>query len=254
LAVNAHDVSMMLQTADRAQRTLLVASKFRHVPEIRRARALLRAGELGQPVSFGINFCSPVDMRARWNAHHPLSGGGVIMDNGWHAFDIVTFLFGSISRVQATDRQVSQGSAVEDSATLQVWAGDGVVGRVELSWSSSPLRDSYLVVHGRRGSIEVGWHATRTKRAGGDWEALGGSYDKLHAHRAMHERFIAAIAGAGKPWISASECLQAATAVDAAYRSLASGTSEWVTVDGVGDSDLARAPGADGAQLAAALH
>jgi predicted dehydrogenase len=238
LALTTWDVLTMLQAATRAGRKVLVASKFRHVPEIDRARALLTAGELGEPVSFEISFCSPVDMHERWNAQPSLSGGGVIVDNGCHAFDIVSFLFGSIRRVHATRLKALQSLAVEDSATLQVWAGDGVIGRVDLSWSLSPPRDSYLVVHGSRGSIEIGWQGARLKRVGQDWRTVGGPYDKIGAHLAMLDRFVSSIKNRSEPWISASECLQAVAAVDAAYRSLESGSAEWVAIQGTRELDL----------------
>jgi predicted dehydrogenase len=255
LAPTTGDVLTMLQASTRAQRRLLVASKFRHVPEVLRARTLLRSGEIGDPVSFEICFCSPVDMRARWNSQHPLSGGGVIIDNGCHAFDIVAYLFGSIRRVLATRSKARHGIAVEDSATLQVWAGEGIVGRVDLSWSLALPRDSYLVVQGTCGSIEIGWHGARWQRAGGEWHAFGGAYDKLAAHRAMHERFAAAIAGVGEPWISAAECLQTVAAVDAAYRSLASGTGEPLTQSAHDLEPVSLPePAADDAPLAVASH
>jgi predicted dehydrogenase len=238
LALTTWDVLTMLQAANRAQRRALVASKFRHVPEVARARALLVAGELGDPVSFEVSFCSPVDMRARWNSVAEHSGGGVIIDNGCHALDIVSFLFGSIRRIQATRLRALQPLAVEDSATLQVWAGDGVVGRVDVSWSLATPRDSYLVVHGARGSLEVGWQGARLKRAGQPWEDIGGAYDKLGAHRAMLERFVAAIHDGAEPWISGAQCLQVVAAVDAAYRSLESGSSEWVAIQGARELDL----------------
>ena len=255
LALTTWDVLTMLQAANRAHRKVLVASKFRHVPEVSRARTLLAAGELGEPVSFEISFCSPVDMRERWNAQSSLSGGGVIIDNGCHAFDIVSYLFGSIRRVHATRLKSLQAVAVEDSATLQVWAGEGVVGRVDLSWSLAPPRDSYLVVHGSHGSIEIGWQGARLKRVGQAWRDIGGPYDKLGAHRAMNGCFVDSIDNGSEPWISASECLQTVAAVDAAYRSLESGTTEWVAIQGTRELDLVSlsGPGAE-ASLAAASH
>jgi predicted dehydrogenase len=255
LALTTWDVLTMLQGANRAHRKVLVASKFRHVPEVLNTRALLAAGELGEPVSFEISFCSPVDMRERWNSQPTLSGGGVIVDNGCHALDIVSFLFGSIRRVHATRLKPLQSMPVEDSAVLQVWAGDGVVGRVDLSWSLAPPRDSYLVVHGSRGSIEVAWQGARLKRVGQEWRSIGGPYDKIGAHRAMHQRFVASIDNGSEPWISASECLQVVAAVDAAYRSLESGSTEWVAIQGPRELDLVSlsAPTAD-APLAAASH
>jgi len=255
LALTTWDVLTMLQTANRAHRKVLVASKFRHVPEVSRARTLLAAGELGEPVSFEISFCSPVDMCERWNSQSARSGGGVIIDNGCHAFDVVSYLFGNIRRVHATRLKPLQAMAVEDSATLQVWAGDGVIGRVDLSWSLAPPRDSYLVVHGSRGSIEIGWQGARLKRVGQEWREIGGPYDKLGAHRAMNLRFVDSIDNGTAPWISASECLQSVAAVDAAYRSLESGIAEWVAIQGTRELDLVSlsAPGAEG-PLAAASH
>ncbi|MDX2167490.1 MAG: Gfo/Idh/MocA family oxidoreductase [Deltaproteobacteria bacterium] len=238
LALTTWDVLTMLQAGNRAHRRVLVASKFRHVPEVARARAVLAAGELGDPVSFEISFCSPVDMRARWNSVAAHSGGGVIIDNGCHALDIVAFLFGGIRRVQATRLRALQPLAVEDSATLQVWAGEGVIGRVDVSWSLATPRDSYLVVHGSRGSLEVGWQGARLKRVGQAWEEIGGAYDKLGAHRAMLARFVDSIDDRGAPWISPAECLQVVAAVDAAYRSLQSGSSEWVAIQGARELDL----------------
>ena len=256
LALTTWDALAMLQTASRRHRQLLLATKFRHVPELATARDLVASGKLGTPIAFEVSFCSPVDMSKRWNAHRRLAGGGVIIDNGCHAFDIVSFLFGNIRRVHATRLKSLQSLAVEDSATLQVWAGDGVIGRVDLSWSLSPPRDSYLVVHGSRGSIEIGWQGARMKRVGQDWRKLGGPYDKIGAHRAMLSRFVGSIDNGSEPWISASECLQAVAAVDAAYRSLESGSAEWVAIQGARELDLVSlsAPAPDRPLAAAASY
>ena len=232
LALTTWDVLKMLQTANRERRRVLVASKFRHVPEVVRLNEMLAAGDLGEPVSFEVSFCSPVDMSGRWNSQRRLAGGGVIIDNGCHAFDIVSFLFGSIRRVHATRLKPLQALEVEDSATIQVWAGEGVVGRVNVSWSLSAPRDDYLVVHGSEATVEVGWQSCRLKRNGQPWRDIGGAYNKIEAHRTMHACFVQSIANGGDPWISTPECLQVVATVDAAYRSLESGASEWVAIQG----------------------
>jgi len=233
LALTTWDALKMLQVANRVQRQLVVASKFRHVPEVELARRMLLSGELGDPMAFEVHFCSPVDMSARWNSQPARAGGGVIIDNGCHAFDIISFLFGSITRVLATPLRPLQQLPVEDSATLQVWAGDNVVGRVDVSWSLPPARDSYVFVHGSRGSVEIGWREARAKINGQPWQTIGGGYDKVEAHRRMHAAFAEAVRTQAAPWISAVECLQAVAAVDAAYRSMRSGASEWVAIHGL---------------------
>ena len=242
LALTTWDALSMLRTASRKKRQLLLATKFRHVPELQTARAMIKSGELGEPVAFEVSFCSPVDMSRRWNAQRRRAGGGVIIDNGCHAFDIMSFLFGSVTRVQANLHRPLQRLTVEDGATIQVRAGDGVIGKADVSWSLSTGRDSYVTVHGSRGTIEVGWRTTRAKLAGKDWVELGGAYDKIDAHRRMQKAFIEAASsnGATAPWISTVECLRTVAAVEAAYRSIHSGGSEWVDMKGMRE----RRPGA----------
>jgi predicted dehydrogenase len=238
LALSTGDVLTMLQTANQHRRKLLVASKFRHVPEITRARAIIDSGEIGDPVTFEISFCSSVDMTGRWNSQRNKAGGGVIIDNGCHGFDIISFLFGSIRRVHATRLRSLQSIGVEDSATILVWAGDDVIGKVDLSWSIATPRDSYLVVHGSRGSVQVGWKTSGVQLASQPWQAMGAPYDKIAAHRAMLERFALAVRNGHESWISTAECLQTVAAVDAAYRSLESGSTEWVSIQGMRELSL----------------
>jgi len=231
LALTPWDALAMLQTSGRCRRQLLLATKFRHVPELVQTRQIIASGELGEPVTFEVSFCSPVDMSGRWNSQRHRAGGGVIMDNGCHAFDIVSFLFGSITRIQATVLKQLQPLSVEDSATIQIRAGDGVIGRVDLSWSLATGRDRYVVVHCSRGTVEVGWKGSRVRRNGEEWRDIGNPYDKTQAHRQMNACFHDLVTGNGEAWISPMECLRTVAAVDAAYRSIYSGSWEWVEIE-----------------------
>ena len=229
LAIVRRDALQMLRTATRNRRHLLLATKFRHAPDLIRARDLIAEGQIGEPVAFEIDFSSVVDMSRRWNSRRALAGGGVIIDNGCHAFDIVAFLFGTVSRVHATRLKPVQNLPVEDSATILVSAGRGLVGRIDLSWSLSTGRESYVTVYGSEGTIEVGWRGSRLRPTGRPPIEIGPGYDKGEAHRRMLESFSALVAGESAPWISPGECLRTVAAVEAAYRSLRSGG--WVAVD-----------------------
>jgi predicted dehydrogenase len=229
LAIDGRDALKMLRTSTRHRHHLLLATKFRHVPDLVRARELITQGEIGEPVAFEIDFSSVVDMSQRWNSRRTAAGGGVIIDNGCHAFDIVAFLFGTVSRVHATRLKPLQDLSVEDSATILVSAGRGLVGRIDLSWSLSTGRGSYVTVYGSEGTIEVGWRGSCLRPVGRPPVQIGTGYDKAEAHRRMLASFSALVAGAASPWISPGECLRTVAAVEAAYRSLNSGA--WVQVD-----------------------
>src|SRR5262249_11486906 len=128
LAIRGPAAMRMMQAAARTGRQLLLATKFRHVPDLIVARALAAGGVIGDPLAFEIDFSSRVDMVGRWNSRRSVSGGGVIIDNGCHAFDVVGFLFGPVTRVHATRLRPGQPLAVEDSATVMVEVTKGLIG------------------------------------------------------------------------------------------------------------------------------
>jgi predicted dehydrogenase len=233
LAIRGPAAMRMMQAATRAGRQLLLATKFRHVPDLLVARELVASGVIGDPLAFEIDFSSRVDMTGRWNARRSVSGGGVIIDNGCHAFDIVGFVFGPVTSVQATRLKAAQRLAVEDSATVMVEVTDGLIGRIDLSWSHATQRETYLMIHGTEGSIDVGWRQSRLRLTGREPRALRvGLYDKLASHVAMMHAFVAVVSGRRWPWVSPGECLRTVAAVEASYHSLRSGG--WVPVDTMG--------------------
>lgn len=230
LAVHGPAALRMMQAAARTGNHLLLATKFRHVGDLVAARGLIGAGVIGEPLSFEIDFSSRVDMAGRWNARRSLSGGGVIIDNGCHAFDIVAFLFGPVSRVHATQLRPAQALPVEDSATVLVELARGLVGRIELSWSLATQRETYVKVYGTEGSIDIGWRQSRLRLHGRPPRLLdAGRYDRLASHVAMMNAFVGVVSGRRGSWITPGECLRTVAAVEASYRSLRSG--RWVPVD-----------------------
>ncbi len=232
LAIDANDALRMLRTATRVGRHLQLATKFRHVPDLVRARELIAQGTIGDPIAFEIDFSSRVDMSQRWNSRRALAGGGVIMDNGSHAFDIVAFLFGTVARVLATRLKTVQDLNVEDSATVLVGAGHGLIGRIDLSWSLATGRETYVTVYGSQGTLEVGWRGSRLRVNDQAPESIGPGYDRTQAHVHMLTAFRDLIRGMRGPWISPGECVRTVAATNASYRSLRAGG--WVAVDMMG--------------------
>src|SRR5262249_57557706 len=92
-------------------------------------------GAMGGGVGVEVDFSSRVDMSGRWNARRSIAGGGVIIDNGSHAFDLVAFLLAPVANVNATRLKAGQALAVEDSASVMAELASGLIGRVDLSWS-----------------------------------------------------------------------------------------------------------------------
>lgn len=167
-------------------------------------------------------------MTNRWNSIRSISGAGVLIDNGCHAFDLITFLFGGIRAVKARLGEASQGLDVEETASIEVVVAGGVSGTVELSWSKPPRGDEYLQIYGESGDLHIGWQRSRLERSGGETLCLGQPYDKARVHRQMMERFCRVIRGLERPWIGPAESLLVAEAIEAACRSCVSENQEKV--------------------------
>ena len=80
LAIDSHSARRMARAAKASGAVLTMASKFRFVADVAKARDLLLSGLIGEPVLFENAFTSYVDMGSRWNANPELSGGGVLIE------------------------------------------------------------------------------------------------------------------------------------------------------------------------------
>jgi len=229
-SIDTSSATRMVDAAERAGRFLTMASKFRFVEDVRKARELMEAGAVGKIVLCEIAFCGRADMRNRWQSDAHRSGGGVLIDNGSHAVDIIRYLLGPISRVQAQHCRKIQGLPVEDTSMIFVETVDGVWGRIDLSWSLEKDHDAYITLHGSEGMMIVGWKSSRYRRYGAErWVAFGAGYDKLGAFTEQHRNFIDCVRGRAAAVINAEDSLESVRVIEVAYWS--SRSNKWLEVE-----------------------
>jgi predicted dehydrogenase len=211
----------MLFAATRAGRVLTMASKFRYVVDVIRAKELIAGGLVGDVVLFENAFTSRVDMRSRWNSDPAVSGGGVLIDNGAHSLDLTRYFLGPLVEVNAVEGRRLQPLEVEDTVQVFVRSAAGAVGTIDLSWSVNKELDSYINVHGQNGTIRVGWRESRYKLAGTrEWVVFGAGYDKVQAFRTNIGNFARHLRDGEPLVIGSRDALANVEAIDAAYRSL----------------------------------
>lgn len=229
LAATSADAARLVAQAEAAGRLLMMASKFRYVDDVIKAKGIVDSGILGDVILFENVFCSKVDMRERWNSRRDVGGGGVLIDNGTHSVDIARFLLGPIVEVQAEEGRRVQDLAVEDTCRLYFRTGAGAMGAVDLSWSIDKERDAYIEVFGPEGMLSIGWRGSRYRQSAKlDWVKFGNGYDKISAFARQIGNFAGAIAGREAPLISAEDSLESVRVIEAAYRSLE--MDKWVEV------------------------
>lgn len=228
-----------LAAASEAHDTLLtMASKFRYVQDVIRAKSILASGILGDIILFENVFASRAEMSHRWNSDPAVSGGGVLIDNGTHSVDIVRYFLGPIVDVLAIEGKRVQSLEVEDTVQLFVQAHSGARGTIDLSWSLDKQRDAYIEIYGSNGTVRVGWKESKYRQATShDWVVFGSGYDKVAAMRAQVVNFCRALRGEEHLLITAEDAIASVGVIEKAYDSLE--RSRWVPV---GDGELIRTP------------
>jgi|HubBroStandDraft_6_1064221.scaffolds.fasta_scaffold56024_2 predicted dehydrogenase len=228
LALSIDQASSMAERAVAAGVPLLMASKYRYVADVARAKVLIEDGVIGTPVLVETAFTGKVDMTRRWNSRPEVSGGGVIMDNGTHAVDILRFLIGPVTAVLAVEGPRIQSLEVEDTAWLFARTSEGIRGHADLTWSLDKRLPDYTVVHGTEGVVRLGWRRSVLQRPGQEDEVIGDGYDKVVAIRDGLTDFLNLVGGAAAR-ITIEDALASVSVLDAAYRSLKTGTWDTVT-------------------------
>jgi predicted dehydrogenase len=208
---------------------LTMATKFRFVEDVVLTRDLLARGALGDVLKVEVAFAGRVDMAGRWNADPSVSGGGVLIDNATHAFDLVRHLVGDLVEVTAANGPAGQQVSVEDSATLLARTAGGVLAQVDVTWSFRRLSPVYCAVFGTAGTVEIGWSGAWAVTAENpERHAFGTGYSKIGSLRANLEAVLAALAAGDQPPVTPADAVAVAAAVDAAYEAAGSGT--WVSL------------------------
>jgi predicted dehydrogenase len=211
----------MLAAAQQAGVKLTMASKFRYVENLIQARSMVASGVLGDLILFENVFASCANMNSRWNSRPTISGGGVLIDNGAHSVDLIHYFLGPLVEVHAREGKRTQGLQVEDTVLLFARSVSGVLCNIELSWSITRQKDSFLDISGTLGSVSVGWkRAGRLDYAHRQWMPFGNGYNKIQAFRRQIENFSRAIRGEERLLITGSDALASVNVIECAYQSL----------------------------------
>ena len=218
------DVATARALCEKAQEkgiVLAMASKFRYVDDLIRAKSIIASGLVGDVILIENTFASTVDMSRRWNSDPAISGGGVLIDNGTHSVDIVRYLVGPIVELMAFEGRRIQELPVEDTVTLLMRTESGADASIDLSWSINKERDSYIRVYGSHGIVHVGWGASRYRQLSSpDWIVFGCGYDKIAAFRAQLLNFCNNIRRGETLLISPEDAVASVEVIQAAYQAL----------------------------------
>ena len=229
-SIDAVSARLLCDAAKEYDVTLTMASKFRYVDDVVRAKSIVTSGILGDIILFENAFTSRVDMASRWNSDVEMSGGGVLIDNGTHSIDLMRYFLGPLADVQVIEGKRVQGLDVEETVRIFLRSAGGVMCSVDLSWSINKELDSYINIYGSQGTIKIGWKESKYRQSSSrDWIVFGKGYDKVQAFLSQINNFSRAIQGQEQLLITPEDALASVEVVEAAYAALR--RSQWTAVN-----------------------
>ncbi|MAE59809.1 MAG: hypothetical protein CMJ49_00475 [Planctomycetaceae bacterium] len=154
LAHNTPAAARIARAVKSTRTPFMVAFCHRFHPAVVALKKLMDRRVLGQPKLFRNIFASNLPMRGTHHAVPALSGGGCLLSNGCHSFDLFRFLIGRPTHVQAMTANITQKVPVEDLVLVHLNANNKAY--AEISSSFSLAADNFIVeVRGTRGRAAI---------------------------------------------------------------------------------------------------
>ncbi|MGC2234752.1 MAG: Gfo/Idh/MocA family oxidoreductase [Pyrinomonadaceae bacterium] len=221
LCLSTAEAVQMIEMAEKTGVKFTMASKFRYVEDVIKAKSMVASGLLGEVVQFENAFTAKVDMSKRWNSKKEIAGGGVLIDNGTHSVDIIRYFLGAIDEILALETSGTQNLSVDENVKLLAKTRSGIAASVDLTWGINKELPNFISVYGTNGTLHIGWRESRYKlNSNSDWTIIGKGYDKVQAFRSKIENFAGAIRGTEELLIKPEDALASVEVIEAAYRSL----------------------------------
>jgi predicted dehydrogenase len=221
LCLSVAEAREMIDCAEKSNVVFTMATKFRYVADVIKAKAMIASGVLGDIVQFENAFTAKVDMSKRWNSNYEVSGGGVLMDNGTHSVDIIRYFLGAITDVLAVETGATQNLKVDENVKLLAKTANNVAASVDLTWGINKELPNFISIYGTQGTLHIGWAASKYKlNSNPDWTVFGKGYDKVQAFKSKIENFAGAIRGEEELLTKPEDALASVQTIEAAYKSL----------------------------------
>jgi predicted dehydrogenase len=208
-----------------AERIVMLCFFHRFHEPIVRLRAMLAAGELGQPRFLRNRFALDMSADRRpWVWDPSQAGGGAVLNTSVHSIDLFRFLIGEPERVVARMRPNPTESTLERDAVLLLEAARGGPAAVLEALSDAVEREFALTLETDEAIAEVGWNppSLRIRRHGADrWTAVGISAPSaLTRIQAGVDHFLSCVLERRQPGARVADGVRALEVAQAAYQSV----------------------------------
>ncbi len=241
LARTVAEAKQIVDAAERANVTLMVAHNHVFNPIVQKAKEILEKGLIGRvhlvkAASYGWFFFTENDFRQSQEK----TGGGILIDTGIHFVYILQFLLGEVQSVTTVQgRLVREEMQGEDTAIVALRFANGVIGEITASYASRVPEwekgfpagwEQTVYILGTRGAIRFSltedtlWFYSEaempsTLKPLSGWTAIKIDHAYPRSFHAEVAHFVECLQEHRKPTTGGEEGEKALEVVEAAYRS-----------------------------------
>lgn len=236
LAASAAQAAPLVQAAQESQVPNMVGFMMRFVDSFEKGKDIIASGCLGHlHRAAGTVYVSQLFTQGRgWRYDRKVAGGGVLLSQGSHLIDLLTWYFGPVKRVNAEVLSV-YSPEIEDFAHVILEFQSGLHAWVDSSWSVRFRRtlETTIDILGENGSLVInddtvrlyldvpamGWPAGHTVLRASDLyrgvpiDVGGPQYTR------EDQAFLRAIVSQSMPEPSVPQAFHVQQVIDSAYRS-----------------------------------
>jgi predicted dehydrogenase len=147
----------LIEAADTAKVKLGVLFQDRAKPHVRQLKSWLEQGILGKPlfVDARVKWWRPPEYYAnsRWRGTFALDGGGALVNQGIHTVDLLPFLLGDVTRVEARIATLLHKIEAEDTAVAILEFASGAFGTLYATTAAHPGYPRRVEITGTEGTV-----------------------------------------------------------------------------------------------------
>jgi len=224
----------LIEAAERAGVKLGVIFQDRMKPHIRKLKDWIDRGVLGKPllVDARVKWYRPPEYYAnsRWRGTLALDGGGAVVNQGVHTLDLLLWLLGDVSRVQAQTATQLHKIEAEDTATAILEFANGALGLFHATTAAYPGYPRRVEITGTQGTVILEHDqivaADLRERAGEtagiaprdeNQSASSAVVNDFRGHQAVIEDFLSAMQKNSRPACDGREGRRSIALVEAIY-------------------------------------
>ena len=234
--ISTEKADALIAAAQKANIKLGVIFQDRLKPNIQLLKQWLDRGLLGKPllVDARVKWYRPPEYysNSRWRGTFALDGGGALINQAIHTVDLLLWLLGDVSRVEACTATVLHKIEAEDTAVATLEFASGAVGTFLATTAAYPGYPRRLEITGTEGTVvlehdrivavdfrEPPQDIAFLNAGDSNQSASSAAVTDISGHKAILEDFLHSIASNTQPVCNGHEGRRSLALVEAIYNS-----------------------------------